>query len=222
MFRRGALGAGRNSREHVFPDWILRHFNIGDHVISPKAWDGDTDLIGERCHPLSSFRLGGVCSGCNGGWMSRLEQRTKPNLIALSSGARRLEGLSHPEQAILSRWAVKTAFVLHAASYPLAKIPRSVHPELQQRGDLPKGISVVAMQTPDLADDILAVTAIQSDRHVCLDAGRVSKPLGCWKISLRVGMLQLLISYCPDDRWAPLAWRGVHQPVWPTRGSPLV
>ena len=149
--------------------------------------------------------------------MSRLEQRTKPNLIALSSGARRLEGLSHPEQAILSRWAVKTAFVLHAASYPLAKIPRSVHPELQQRGDLPKGISVVAMQTPDLADDILAVTAIQSDRHVCLDAGRVSKPLGCWKISLRVGMLQLLISYCPDDRWAPLAWRGVHQPVWPTR-----
>lgn len=163
------LRSGTRSREHVFPDWILQHFRIGDHVVTQRAWQGLEQSSPVRRHPLGAFRLGGVCEGCNKGWMSDLEQTVKPLLLALGKGDRRLPDLAHQEQRILSRWAVKTGLVLHAASNTRQVIPRSLYPMLRSSPkQLPPGLTVVATQTPDLDDDILAVTAFQSDRFFIL------------------------------------------------------
>jgi hypothetical protein len=217
LFCTDELGPGTRSREHVIPDWILRRFSIGDYVISPKAWDGGSEILPERRHPLASFRLGGVCRQCNEGWMSTLEQRASSNLLALSDGGRKTGGLAHPEQAVLARWAAKTALVVHAASYPYSKIPHSIYTNLRTSKGLPPGVSVLAMQTDGLADDIPPVTALQSDRYMFVKRRRTAEPLGCWKVSLRVGILQLLVCHCPDTSWEPLGWRNVHQGLWPTK-----
>ena len=218
MFCSAVLRSGTRSLEHVFPDWILRHFRIGDQVISPQAWKGTSVVSAVRRHPLAAFRLGGICAGCNNGWMSALEQNVKPSLLALSKGERHLSDLTHLEQRTLSRWAAKTALVLHAATYSDQVIPRPLYPLLRsQPKQLPTGLVVLAIQTPDLADDLLAVTAIQSDRFLILSRPGLAADPVRWKISLRVGILQLLVSYCSDAAWTPVGWRDVHKALWPTQ-----
>jgi hypothetical protein len=220
IFCSAALRSGNRTREHVFPDWMLRHFKIGDHVIAPQSWRGTASVSGARRHPLAAFRFGGVCGGCNHGWMSKLEQKVKPVLLALSSDERHLPDLTHNEQILLSRWTRKTALVLHAASYSPPVIPRSIYTLTKERPKLcPPGISVVAMQTPDLAEDILAVSALQSDRFILILKPGTADDFARWKISLRVGILQLLVTYWSNPSWNIVGWRDVHMALWPERLS---
>src|ERR1035437_3124887 len=74
-FAAQTLTSENRSKEHVLPDWLLRHFQIGDYVISPEARSGEA--IVRRRHSLGSFLLGSVCNGCNGGWMSESQKRTR-------------------------------------------------------------------------------------------------------------------------------------------------
>jgi hypothetical protein len=204
----------------VFPDWILRHFQIGDHVIAPQVWNSGEATSPVRRDPLDRFTLGEICVECNTGWMSRLEEKLKPPLLALSNGERHLTDLTHGEQSIVSRWAVKTGLVLHAATYSATVIPRALYSTLRDNSKKqPPGFTVVATQTPDLAEDLLAVTAFQSDRFFLLRRPGTPSDFGRWKISIRVGILQLLVTYCSDTSWTPVGWRDVHVALWPTRLS---
>lgn len=218
IFCSAVLRSGTRTREHVLPDWILRHFQIGDHVIAPQAWRDGEETSPVRRHPLAAFKLGGICAGCNHGWMSTLEQKVKRCLLALSKGERHLFDLTHQEQRTLSRWAAKTALVLHAATYSDPVIPRALYAPLRNNTKHhPPGLTVVAKQTPDLAEDLLAVTAIQSDRFLVLRRPGTPADFVRWKISLRVGILQLLVTYCSDPAWTVVAWRDVHIALWPTQ-----
>jgi hypothetical protein len=212
------IASGDHSREHVFPRWLLEHFKIGSYVISPEARLPNAVL--KRRHSLGSFTLGGVCkTNCNGGWMAKLENRSKPLILGLSSGKRNLSDLSHSEQKTLSRWTLKTAFVLNSAGgFNPNAIPLS-HYRLLRRQTLLPGISVFAFQTPDLADDILPVTGLQSDRWMVIHKGRATQILDFpqIKISLRIGTLQLLVAYLSPPAWEIVAWRDVHKPLWPTK-----
>jgi hypothetical protein len=60
---------------------------------------------------LESFRFGAICETCNNGWMSELEGRAKPLLIALSRGERALSDLTEGECGIAAAWAGKTAII---------------------------------------------------------------------------------------------------------------
>jgi len=151
--------------------------------------------------------------------MSKLENRVKPLLLSLAVGTRGLDDLSHPEQRTLSRWAAKTALVLNAASGFITGTFLQIHYDsLRVTSVLPQGVSVFAFQTPDVADDLLAVTAMQSNHWLVihkvepaiLDFPQV-------KISLRVGRLQLLMAYVARPDWSVVSWKGVHCPLWPTR-----
>jgi len=51
-----------------------------------------------------------VCSDCNQGWMSRLEETTKPHLLPMLTGLEKK--LSEVEQLAVATWAVKTVMVL--------------------------------------------------------------------------------------------------------------
>jgi hypothetical protein len=153
--------------------------------------------------------------------MSDLEQRAKPILLPLCLCQRRIADLSHSKQATVSRWTTKTALMLHVASgFGPDLIPLEAYPALRlHHRRLPSGISVFAFQTPDLADDLLPVSGLESQHWLVLRKDRVApfERLNKCKISLRVGSLQLLVAYCADPVWALAGWRTVHIPLWPTR-----
>ncbi len=197
---------------------MLRHLQIGDEMIAPQAWQGRNAVSAPRRHSLAAFRLGGVCLDCNNGWMSNLERRSKPVLLPLSKGDRSVLDLSHSEQRTISHWSVKTALVLHAASYRTLMIPRLTYMLARNaRTKHPPGVSVFAMQTPDLAEDITTLTAIQSDRFLLLRRPSTEAIFPRWKVSLRIGTLQLLVVYCSDPSWKPVGWLKVHVPLSPTQ-----
>jgi hypothetical protein len=76
--------------EHVWPKWLrafvpatatshnfltgLIHRTRPDREL--RTWAGDPQSRGVKA----------VCQGCNGGWMSRLEERAKPILLPLLAG----------------------------------------------------------------------------------------------------------------------------------------
>jgi hypothetical protein len=110
--------------------------------------------------------------------------------------------------------------VLHgAAGFTRNVIPLEAYSILcHNRRRLPPGISVYAFQTPDLADDILPITAFQSmDWQVLMRGKRPAENPATIKISIRVRMLQLLVAYVSDPTWTIITWRNVHVPLWPTR-----
>jgi hypothetical protein len=152
--------------------------------------------------------------------MSGLEERSKPLLLGLGHSKRNVFDLSHAEQATLSGWAAKTALVLHAAAgFTRRTIPLDVYSVIGDRPrDLPPGLSVFTFQTPDLADDILPVTAFQSmDWQLLIRGTPPDERPATIKISIRIGALHLLVAYISDPTWSIVTWRNVHLPLWPTR-----
>ena len=49
-----------------------------------------------------------VCKDCNGGWMSELEQRTRPLLAPMLRG--QVRTFSAAEQLVLATWGAKTIY----------------------------------------------------------------------------------------------------------------
>jgi len=95
--------------EHVLPAWTyeLEAGAIGWKIVksggneSTRAWFAESARRTLRVHV--------VCTSCNNGWMSRLEEAYKPLLLRLLAG--RPVTLSLEEQRLVSRWALKTAIV---------------------------------------------------------------------------------------------------------------
>jgi hypothetical protein len=151
----GECGIRRKSREDVFPSWVLEKFNLENKPIRfsrLEAMQDERSLhISQqrefRAFDLDSFLLGSVCEHCNNGWMSRLEDLTKP---ALSDLIAEQHAAAAPGLA-LAKWVLKTAYVLSAyLDPPIGRIPRShglslVGDQLQ----LPKGVAVFHRQTSE-------------------------------------------------------------------------
>lgn len=161
LFCPTVLTSKTRSKEHVMADWILRYYQIQDHIVTPKrlmASNGNS-ASAERRHPLAALQVRRVCSDCNHGWMSDLEQRAKTILLPLSKCERRIADLSHVEQSTVSHWAAKTALVMHLASgLGRDRIPAATYQTLRcHRRRLPAGIAVFGFQTPDLAEDLLGL-----------------------------------------------------------------
>src|SRR5260370_32243270 len=88
MFCSTPLRRDNRSQEHVFPDWILRYFQIGDEIISPQGFQGTDELAPVRRHPLAAFRVGGCASpaiavGCPA--LSRMRNRSCCRLVGGSA-----------------------------------------------------------------------------------------------------------------------------------------
>jgi hypothetical protein len=99
--------------EHVWPKWLrayvpatakqhaalsgLIHRQHSERAI--RRWAGDPQSRGIKA----------VCRGCNGGWMSQLEERAKPVLLPLLAGQPRV--LSQDDQRVLASWATMHVMV---------------------------------------------------------------------------------------------------------------
>ena len=130
------------SREHVLPRW-LEHalpgegpFRFSREPLEPsramgRVWDA----------PGLNMTVKRVCRACNSGWMSLLEERTRPLLTPMIKGEGILLG---PEvQHLVSAWVAKTAMVLeYAHKEPRRGFTNAERHSLRKLGSLPQGALV--------------------------------------------------------------------------------
>lgn len=101
-------GASPTTKEHLLPEWLAREIQASDLNVKWTRPDGTKSWRG----PDDSFGTTVSCAcgeNCNNGWMSRLEDQVRPILGPMATGQRR--HLPPVEQAVLARWAWKTAIV---------------------------------------------------------------------------------------------------------------
>ena len=131
--------AGTRSKEHIFPQWLLRHHDAMDERVHPIRVSLPLGGVvaserGER--PLRAHFNGEVCSGCNNGWMSALEVAATPILTRDP----RHGSISGGDALTLARWFAKTAVNLNV-SQPFRLL---VDPEARHglATDIPSGFAV--------------------------------------------------------------------------------
>jgi hypothetical protein len=129
-------------REHIIPKWILEKLEWGKgpfHI----SFDNQTPI--ELGSPERTAKV--VCSKCNHGWMSDLEQAVRPILSPL------MFDISVPldllQQYTLVKWAVKTAMVHDGASRQRAPhYEREMCASLRSRSVIPPRTTVWIARVP--------------------------------------------------------------------------
>lgn len=118
-------GGIANDREHLLPEWLQKILPSDEPVVHTR------EVGGVEMPPWikKPFREKAkiVCQGCNQGWMSDLENATKP----LLAPAIAKHGQCHFDlfaQWIISRWAVKTCYAFQRLAPEL--LAPAVHPML--------------------------------------------------------------------------------------------
>jgi hypothetical protein len=97
-----------SSREHIWSDWILKDLKPATSI---------RIRIGERTDRWASdaeIKVNCVCSQCNNGWMSDLENENKPCIGQMINDEATI--LEPPQQKLLARWAILKAMVIEAAN----------------------------------------------------------------------------------------------------------
>ena len=120
-----------SSQEHIFPDWLRVLFPrspADTHMSRTTTWEKAKSgtlyampIFKNHKGHSGSKKLRVVCRYCNNGWMSRLENRTRPILMRLIQG--HPHRLSTFDQATLAACAAKTIMVAefgypHAIAIP--------------------------------------------------------------------------------------------------------
>lgn len=111
----GSVGV-KLTKEHVYPRWLYRALKppgIGDTVTG--SWKGHE----VRQMKGVDIRYGGVCSGCNNGWMHDLEHAFRSVMLPALTGEAALPGhalrLDKGVQQVVAAWGVKTWLLLELA-----------------------------------------------------------------------------------------------------------
>lgn len=96
-----------STKEDAWPHWLMRLLGGNIGIIEaersgkePQSWRA------------SGLRVKFICSNCNNGWMSQLENRVKPIVESLFSEKR--VTLDSHDQATLAAWSFKNAMVFEA------------------------------------------------------------------------------------------------------------
>ena len=201
---------GGKSREHVIPDWMQRHFDLGKRRISYTPMES-SDIAASmqltpgapehlrRSHNYGSMLLGAVCQKCNNGWMSNIEGLAKADLISLVDGAPDSMG---PDA--VARWALKTAYIFTVATDPpVGRVPQRHMLHLRDAAGLPAGVSVFFRVDPEpewwfsssvtfvVEADEVAATRM---RHVGMRHYR-----NAYRYFFRLGRLTLMVHYWPSS-----------------------
>lgn len=97
-----------STREDGWPLWLMKRFPTS----STSRMDAERggQKLGSWCMARPGLRVKWLCASCNNGWMSRLENETKPILESILDD--KLKDIDAWRQSTLARWAVKTAMVL--------------------------------------------------------------------------------------------------------------
>ena len=193
------------SEEHVTPEWLLDHLRVTaqDQMFQGLGTaDGSVNLP-HRVHASRRFVEGRVCTGCNAGWMSRLETAASPMLKDLIDGNRGLSSLTDAERALLARWSVKTAYVIAGAS--VAKWPVPPPHMLTLNGDdgqIPGGVNVFACQRTFDPEHLINFIQSESWPQFLGEGGapvQLSSARDAYKIAFSYKHLFLLVAFMPHS-----------------------
>lgn len=104
---------GKQTKEHLFPQWLLRHYNAMDEQVQPFRFSLPLMQIASQRPqmPLMAAVSGEVCAACNNGWMCTLEANTKPILSSIPTSGE----ISEADALTLARWFTKTAVALNVS-----------------------------------------------------------------------------------------------------------
>lgn len=108
------------TREHLLPGWMRRIVDPQVHERTVTSWQpGFTErsILVKQGTPFT-IRPRIVCQDCNGGWMSRLEERCKPFLEPMIRGSR--HELDRHDCRTIASWAAKTAYVAESLHQPFS------------------------------------------------------------------------------------------------------
>lgn len=118
---------GKQTKEHAFPQALLRHYNAENELVSPHRRDFMGRLASDRgTFPIKSLTCGEVCADCNNGWMSQLEADAFPLLANIPTTGE----IEFEERLLLTRWFVKTAVVLNVSQPYRLLVPQHVRNSL--------------------------------------------------------------------------------------------
>lgn len=223
LFCGADLAVAGRAREHVLPQWLLRHYEIGNTIVEP-AWTSarDGSLRDQRVHPLKAMVLGHVCTGCNNGWMSKLEVTARPTLLELAGGRLAVSELTPLHRVLLARWALKTAVALNRSSnfHQLATAEQAAATRTDQ---LPDGVVVIAHVLPK-RDQRDVFWWLQSQGIAQMlnarDSDDLGKPQrGAWRCFIGFERLCLLVAYArPSPEWSWFLDPHYETPIWPMEG----
>lgn len=96
------------TNEHVWGDWIKAHVerraNKHGHayIFVPKPGEPNKPEVRIRAGDHIDAKVRIVCSDCNSGWMSRLQERAKPLLIPLFNGE--ACSIDQRAQSVIAGW----------------------------------------------------------------------------------------------------------------------
>lgn len=124
------------SNEHVIPQWMSRGYmaDAGERAFFTRSEDG----LPQRTAKLMDDKVK-VCTACNNGWMSRLEEAAGPVLEQLAYGD--IAELSEVHQEVISRWLFKTA-AMQERLLPAARwVSTAEQRQLLSQGRIPAGWS---------------------------------------------------------------------------------
>jgi hypothetical protein len=131
-------GAGL-TREHVWADWLKKYV--------PKDMPKHTALFAivhpthseptrkKRSGDLQSRRLRIVCKSCNTGWMSKLQEKTKPNLLPLIQGE--VTAFDVSAQSLLASWIAMFVMVAEHFNPYTVTTPQAQRSYLLDTGKAP-------------------------------------------------------------------------------------
>ena len=144
------------SKEHFWPNWanaLLKHPG-GTHRVEHSTKKHKSNFVAKqtitkRPGQASSFKLRIVCTRCNNGWMSSIEESTKPILSNMIAGDTII--LSIQAQRKLSEWIILKMLI---AEYHLDKTPISTREELakfKQTKHIPDNLKIWIASCKDIS-----------------------------------------------------------------------
>ncbi len=206
--------------EHVLPKWVLRLLNLrAEEMLHVLVSAEDSRIERTKKQWLSGFTQRRVCQECNNGWMSTMENEARPILIPLIKGGRTLFDLRQGERLTVSRWAVKTAYVLSNTIMLDRPIRQPLLTQLwRSPSEVPRGIGVFGNQHNP------SERASYFQKNFWITAARTEPPNSqpsalppdehSFKVSVQLGRLLLLVAN-PAGPVQYLLAGGLHIPVWP-------
>ena len=212
-------GAARRAREHVFARWLLREFDAQKHPFSVSWNDAyEQDVLEQRTMVLDAFVAGRVCARCNNGWMSRLEDAVRDDLVALARGSRDLGALDDRALEVLAKWAVKTAYAAQSVALGPKLVPAD-HRRALCAGDLGVVRVVGRLSAVNLGLTTYGMQRWQIAYPGATRAEVVDAVAQSYKVVLTVGRLVLAVCYWPEPTWPMAISRQSHVAIWPPQGA---
>lgn len=211
----GSAIDGTRAKEHVLAQWLLEHLGIGlETFYQQVVRSNDGSVVGGRQHATQSFVQGRVCSDCNGGWMSDLENRAKSLLIPLIDGERAVYGLADEERRLLAFWAAKTAYLISYTAVQQDRVDMAHLRSLAKDGTLPENVCVAAAQhAPTGKASFVQKNSwlhAYPDHHL----GAPVEETDGFKIGMQFGHFLLVAAHWPG-KVRYLLSAGLHVPMWP-------